>query len=216
MKLTKDTKDVRNYFILKGGMDPENHQITVPYVNWTSVAGNGRKYMIVADAQTQNTAKELIDEDLAQSYSIEDKGSLTSNYPSEIDAGSSFTTAWTASATYTTKKESISVTKGSTVTINTGTAAGNKRAYVEVIRTEVKERLKVIGAAYANNLQYGKLRVDLEFEPGEKAWGLGDVITCTIGTINNNEPTEMRINQIQYTTNADIYSLEEDIGTIGR
>ena len=216
MKISKDIKGIRNYFILKGGMDPENHQITTPYVNWTSVATNGRKFMIVADAETQNTAKEMIDQDLSKSYSITDKQALSERYPSEIEAGTSFVTSWRATSTFTTKKYGISVTSGLSVTINEGTAAKNKEAYVEVIRGEVKNRLKSRGADISDNLQYGKLKVDLEYEPGHKTWGLGDLIICNIGTINANVDTPMRVQEIQYTSNSDVYSLQEDIGSIGK
>jgi len=216
MKIGKDTSGIKNYFILKGGMDPVGHQITQPHINQTSVAKHGRKFMLVVDATTQNTAKELLNQDLVDSYDLEDVQALAETFPKEIEDGTSFTTSWVSNVgtTTTTKKYGIVMTNGVNVTINEGSAASNKGAYVEVIRAEVKARLINRGEEIAYNLQYGKLQVDLSFKPGSKSWGLGDIITCTIGTIKDNEPTPMRVREIQYTSNGDTYSLEEDVGSL--
>ena len=59
----------------------------------------------------------------------------------------------------------------------------------------------------------GKLKVDITFQAEEKSWSLGQVISVNIasmGAVNKS----MRVEEIQYSTTTDTFTLVEDIGTI--
>jgi hypothetical protein len=205
IKISKDIKGVRNFFVLKGGYDPAGKQIQTKYIDYESYATHGPKYLFVISEN--NAAKNLIALDILQSYG---NSPQDVNYP---NLTANFTTAWKAQFTYTTKAYSISVTAGSPVTITGGSELERKKAYVEVIRTEVTKRLQAEGKEYADYYKFGKLKVDLEFVPGVKNWVIGDVIQCTIPKLSS-APKNLRVTEIQYAEDADTYSLEEDIGTI--
>ena len=74
--------------------------------------------------------------------------------------------------------------------------------------------LKDEGARMADTLMYGKLKMDVTYRVGTKAYGLGDLIACTVPKIRT-LPINMRVKEIQYSTTTDKYTLEEDIGTLG-
>ena len=210
-KLAKDLKDTKNFLILKGGILPNGNQVQVPIRDMASIAKHGMKYYI--SVSNNNNTKKYNSQDLAQSYG---EVPPTSSYPSEIEAGTTFTTAWYSSYTGSVKYSlvsSISMTKGSKVTINTGTAAGNKAAYCAVLRQHVVTLLKAEGQAILELYKWGKLKTDIELRPGKVNWSLGDVVQVTIPMLSNSAKP-MRIKEIQYTEDTDTYSLEEDVGTI--
>lgn len=188
IKIGKDTKGVRNYVILKGGVDPQNNQIQTKYIDWSSVSINGMRYHILISEN--NNAKDLIYDDLVLDYGVNEIGN--NSYPAFP-----FTSTWVSSAT------------GSTVT------AADEDEYIEVVRAHIKAALLDEGKKFTDSLLYGKLKVELMFRAGEKTWGLGDNITCTIPQIRD-LPFTLRVSDIQYTNTTDTYTLEEDIGSIGK
>jgi len=192
----RDVSQVRNFIILKGGLDPSNKPIQVVYQEYTSISKHGMKYFF-AVSDTVN-AQNLNQQDVGQVDS-------TDRYPTSYP----FETAWVAS--YTKTVEGVSVVEGSRVTIpNTGDP---DTKYREVLREEIRTRLMKQAKEIAENTAFGKLQIDLSFTAGSKGWLLGDRIQCTIprlGVVNK----ELRVKEIQKTTELDTYSLEEDLGTI--
>lgn len=96
---------------------------------------------------------------------------------------------------------------------NGGSSVANYAAYVTALRVYVKSQCDLEGQAFLNARQYGKLKVDLEFSPGGVSWGLGDLVECTIPSLSSSAKN-LRVTDIQYTTEADTYTLVEDIGSI--
>lgn len=206
VKLAKDLKDVKNFIILKGGLLPNNNQVQIPYRDMASISKHGMKYYIAVSNNAN--AKKFNSMDLSKSYSTT---SPTSAYPVEFDGAGGFTTAWVSS--YTGTIDGVSMTEGSTVTINKGTGAANKTAYNAVLKKHVETLLTKEGKAICDLYRWGKLKVDLELRPGKVTWVLGDVVQITIPMLSSSAKP-MRIKEIQYTEDSDTYSLEEDVGTI--
>jgi hypothetical protein len=191
-KDARDTSAVKNFIILRGGLDPSGKPIQVVRRDFTSISKNGMKYHF-AISKTIN-AQSLNQRDTA---SVDSKDRYPVTYP--------FTTTWYAS--YTAVVEGISVNLGSKVTVD------NDTEYREVLREEIKTQLIAQADEIISGTAYGKLQVDLSTNAGSKGWNLGDRVTCNIprlGIVNK----ELRIKEIQKTTDMDVYSLEEDIGTI--
>lgn len=185
LKIGKDIKDVKNFIILKGGLDPEGNQIQTRYVNWSSVNKNGTKFLF--HVSKTNDAQNFIQQDLRESYgdNIDDN-----SYPTFP-----FTSTWISAAT------------GATV------SAANKSEYVQIMRANIKAALADEGKKLADKLANGKLEISIEFAAGTKGWGLGTNINCTIPKISDVAKT-MRATNIQYTSISDMFSLKEDEGTL--
>jgi len=185
LKISKDVKDVKNFIILKGGIDPQGNQIQTKYVNYSSTAKHGTKFLF--HVSKNNDAKNTIQQDLRESYgdNIEDN-----SYPTFP-----FTSTW------------ISASTKAVVT------AANKGDYVNVIREHIKAALAQEGKKLADKLANGKLELSLEFAAGTIEWGLGTNINCTIPKISDVAKT-MRITGIQYTNISDTFTLKEDEGTL--
>jgi len=185
IKIGKDIKEVKNYFILKGGSDPEGNQIQTKYVNYSSMAKHGAKYYF--DVELVSLARDIIQSDLKDSWG----GDVGANSYPDLP----YTTKWTSAAT------------GSTVTATT------EKQYTDAIRAHIKAVLEERGEQLAELLQYGKLAVDIEFTAGTKEWGLASNVSCNIPQIVNTNKI-MRVKQIRYSNSTDIFSLEEDKGSI--
>lgn len=205
IKTDKNIDDVKNFFILKGGYGPNNKQIQTKSVDWSSVAKHGMKYKLIPSEV--NTAKNLVGVDIIKSYGTDQS---PDGYPS---LATSFTTAWTSNFTYTTKQYNISVVPGSTVTINEGSEESNKKAYAELIKEEITQRLLQEGEDLKRLYALGKREIDLQFRAGEKDWQLGSLIDVTLKEYGTGV-VKMRVKEIQYTTTTDLFSLEEDEGTL--
>lgn len=203
----KDISGVRNFIVLKGGLDPAGRQITTRYIDWSSVAKHGSKYQFIISET--NAGKNLVDLDLVKSYGTDN---VSETYPDEFSNSLSFTTAWKSKYTYTTKQYSISVDKDY-ITINEGSDAANKKAYAEIIRTETKKRLVDEGTTFTATTAFGKLKMDVGFMAGSKSWILGENISVTNPKIAS-LPKTLRVSEVQYSSTVDTYSLEEDVGTI--
>lgn len=187
IKEGKDLSAVKNFIIIKGGKDPANKQIQTKYVNWSSVQSVGVKYYFLISKT--NDAEELVMADLHEDYGA-DIGE--NNYPIFP-----YTSSWKSKATE------------GTVT------AANEDEYVAVIRSHIKAALKEEAESFAKSVQYGKLTVDVAFVAGTREWGLGDNIKVTIPSIREN-PFVLRVEEIQYSTEVDTFTLVEDEGTIGK
>jgi hypothetical protein len=128
----------------------------------------------------------------SESLTRQDFGaSATSTIPSSFP----FTTVWKSQQT------------GAVVTV------ANGGEYVTAIRNEVEYRLGLEAEELARLYGKGKLKVDISFIGGSVAWALSDRINCTIPILSSTIKT-LRVVEIQYGTDTDVYSLEEDIGTI--
>lgn len=203
IKVKKDIKGVRNYIIAKAGYDPAGNQIMTKFIDWSSVGRHGMKYYFLTTTNT--LAQELRTED------NEGVQTAITGYPDSMSA-SAFTTKWRATVDATVGA-GTTMTDGEFVTVNQGSLDNNKKDYTAVIRTETKARAEKEGQAYADAHKYGKLVVDLEFSAGIKPWSLGDRVNCSIPELSQVDK-EMRVIDIQYGNDTDIYSLEEDEGSL--
>lgn len=187
LKVGRDVKSVRNFVIVKGGYGPDNKPIQTRYMDAVSVAKNGIKYYYLTDYAT-----------IAKTHNSQDMQSLgitTGTMPS-ISLGSSytFTTTWKSYST------------GTYVVVH------NDTEYSDAMRVHIQALLYALGKDYVDNNKSGKLKVDLTFKVG-KGWSIGNVIQCTIPSLSS-VSKNLRVQSVQYTTNEDVYSLVEDIGTI--
>lgn len=204
-KTSKDTKDVKNFVIIKGGTDPAGKPIQTFYQDAGSTAKHGFKFQFLVGKNV--VAKELLDQDMLSSWGADYKTQNVS-YP---NLATSFTTTWVSSVTTTV--EGVTMNAGSTVTINLGSEADNKDAYTAVMREHVKGVLKKEAQQYVDGVKYGKLKADLELQVGQVNWVLGDNIELTAPVLAST-PKKMRVTEIQYGTSTDLYSLEEDEGSL--
>lgn len=204
LKHDVDKDGIINFVICKGGTDPSGKPIETKYVDAISFAKNGQKYYMLVSQK--NTAQNLTQQDFLKSYGTT---SSATNYP---NLTASFTTAWNAQQSSGTVA-GVTITKGSPVTINKGSESANKDAYVAIIRAEIIQRLKDEAAAYCQDVRFGKLVLDIEFEVGTVDWQLGDRVQCTLPSMSLNAK-ELRVTNIQYTTEGDTFTLKEDLGTI--
>ena len=202
-----DTSKVINYIITKGGILPDGRQVQDYVPDFGSIAKNGYKFHI--EVGEANTVNELVKMD-QDSDGVE----TTDGYP---DLTSSFQTAWVWSGT-TATIDTVTCTKDSRVTINLGTEAANKKAYNNILRGEVITRIRKRAQDLLEVRSKGKFILELDVIPGQLSWNLGDRITCTVpeifyDSINDvTETRELRVQEIQYTTDGEIYELEEDKG----
>lgn len=204
LKTARDIKEVRNYFILKGGRDPADKPIQIPYANWVSVAKHGIRYYYYVESTVN--AESLNKADLNKSYGTDVSKQVT-KFPTFP-----FTTSWVSATTETV--ESITMTNGSPVTIpDSGNATTNQQRYTAVLRAHVKAYLKQVGQRLSEMLGLGKLKIDIEVPVGTYSWQIGDRISVTIPELNYTNK-ELKVCEIELKSDFDTYSLEEVIGTI--
>lgn len=204
MKVAKDVQGIKNYVICKGGYDPAGKQIQTKYQDGASIAKYGQKYYMLISQS--NTGENLNAIDLAAAYGT-DYSKQNTKYPTFP-----FTSTWQSNFTGTV--ETISMVKGSSVTIaDSGNTTTNQNRYIAVLRAQVVSLLKDEARAYVEDIRYGKLKMDLTFMPGQKTWGLGDRITLNIaqyGIVNKT----LNVEEISYGEIEDTYSLTELVGTV--
>jgi hypothetical protein len=205
IKLSKDVKGVKNYIIIRGGFTPNGTGIQTRYVAQSSVSKHGQKfYFFVSE---KNLAQNLVKDDIIKSYGNVEQ---STSYP---DLSTSFTTSWVAFDSYNVKNTSISTTEGSPVTINEGSEEANQKAYNELLKIEITKRIYEEAFKFAENNQFGKLLVELQFRAGTKEWQLGDRVNCTLPQLSS-DIKQLRVKEIQKSTKSDIYTLEEDEGSL--
>lgn len=195
LKTDKDFSSIVNFVIIKGGLDPAGKPIQTKEIDFASRNKHGPKFKVLVP-QTIN-AQSLNQADVLKSNGGDTN--VTSKYPSYP-----FTTSWKSSTTETV--ETVSMVEGSAVTVN------SDKQYVGVLRAHVLAQMKKEARAYIDAYKFGKLKVDIEFVPGQVSWGLGDNIVANIPNIGGSKI--LRVKQIQHTTSSDTYSLEEDVGTL--
>jgi len=189
IKTKKDTNDVYNFIIMKGGSTPAGIAISTRVVNNISMAKHGFKPKIIVS--TAGYAKTNISKDLG----VDSSDTYPSSYP--------FTTKWVSSIT---SADAPVATKDSAITVTT------PAQYNEAIKREVKFLLEDEAKRFLDIRGKGKLMCEIGFEVG-KNWAVGDVISVTIPSIGkSNNP--MRVSEAQYHTDSDTYTLIEDEGTI--
>jgi len=189
IKTKKDTKDVYNFVIMKGGYSPGGQPIGTRVVNNISLAKHGFKPKIII---SQHKYAE-------NNMSLDLGGDANSRYPSSYP----FTTKWVSSVTSTTAP---ACTIGSTISI------GSDDEYDVAIVREAKYQLEVEANSFLDERGKGKLMTEIVFDAG-KGWSIGDVINITMASIGK-ENNPMRVSDAQYNTDSDSYTLIEDEGTI--
>lgn len=198
IKSGKDTKGIVNYVIIKGGRDPSGNPIQRPYIDAVSTAKNGYKFYYVVDPGIQ--AETLVSQDMDKSDPTK-KGAHTQRFPYSYN----FTCSWLSSVDDSSATPTMSKGVAPVVTSN--------GEYTSVVRREIVARMDRYGNSTLAAYSKGKLKIDISFEAGSKAWGLLDQIQCTIPEVFSGTKV-MRIRDIQFTDNTDVYGLEEDVGTI--
>lgn len=177
-KSSKDTNNVKNYVIVKGGQSPKGKGIQLYVPDWTSIAKHGMKYYYMTDLA--NKAETVVDAD-KNAYGVDDMSSAS--YP--------LTPSWSSSS------------------------IANYNDYDIALVVYIRGLCTTYAKAYLDLHKYGKLKIQLGFRAGSKAWGLGDLIQANnLPTIASGKLTTLRISEIQYTTITDTFVLEEDTGTI--
>lgn len=189
IKSAKDVKGIINYVVVKGGRDPNGTAIQDKYIDAVSAAKNGNKYYWYSDPGIQAETLNLLDMDKSDPTK---KGKHTQRFPYSY----SFTCAWASQATAGTYP----------------TVASNAD-YVATLRSEISYRMNQLGNQILRDYKNGKLSVDLTFEAGTKTWQLLDRVQCTIPEIFSGSKW-LRVREISYSSDTDIYSLTEDVGTI--
>lgn len=182
LDIGRNTEDVINWVIVKGGRDPEGVTIQARAEDLASIAKHGRKPYIITDMA--NNAESLHTQDLRQ-YN---KANSTDHKHMRDATFGSFLPDWADSV------------------------PGSYTEYVEDMNAYVKNEARKVGENYIEQRKYGKLTVDLEVPPG-KGWALGEVISCNIPSLQSSAK-KLRVQEVQYTTTVDTYTLVEDEGTI--
>lgn len=95
----------------------------------------------------------------------------------------------------------------------TSESFANESAYVAGFRDYHKAQLKILGQDAIKNLSKGKVKVSIVRRPSSSSWGLGQVIACTIPSVSVGVKN-LRVEEVQFTTTADTFSLVEDIGSL--
>jgi len=216
IKTAKDISKVRNFVVIKGGLDPAGNPIQTFYQDVASITKHGLKFHILISNNTK--AAEWVDLDRQNDFG-EDKGSAEDSFPNITS--SAYTTHWRNLLPIQRPDEEsdkvtidgVEVTRGDFVTIDKGSQSANRKAYTQIIRENIKALLEIEAQGYVDMVRYGKLKVDLELSVGQVPWGLGDNINVNLPVIKA-EPILMRVNEIEYGTETDVLSLEEDVGTL--
>lgn len=190
LTIKKDVNDVKNWVIAKGGLDPKRKPIQDRYWDISSIGKHGMRYHIITNIYKEGGTVEQQD---VVDYNSQN-GTTHATMAEAESAWASFTPYWSKGITY-----------------------NSFNSYVNAYRVYVKQLCREAAEAFVKKHKYGTLQVELEFAPG-KGWVLGQLIQCTIPQLTKegvNVPTKaLRVVDIQYTTTADTYTLEEDDGTI--
>ena len=178
IKVSKDINDVKNFVIIKGGLDPKNNPMQDRYADYSSIAKHGFRYYIFAYENKTG----LSDLDVDQ---------LNKGVDDMADASYPLTPTWDSSVTATSYDN-----------------------YVDEYRAYFKNKLREEGKKFVDLRKNGKLKVSITFQAGDKTWGLGDVVAVNIPSLSSNQSKLLRVEEIQYSTTTDTFTLIEDEGTI--
>jgi hypothetical protein len=197
----KDISNVKNHIINKGGTTPSGNPIRFIKQDYASINKHGRKFFINVSKATN--AETINAQDMKESWG--DLYDATKRFPNTYP----FTTTWVSNLTATIN--GINMVKGSVVVIpSSGTSDAD---YNAVLRTNVRSLLEDECDEILTNTKYGRLKIDITFKAGSKGWELGETIGVVSPKTFDGRKT-LRIVEIQYSTTTDMFSLEEDFGTI--
>jgi hypothetical protein len=180
LKIGKDLKDIKNYIIVKAGMDPENNAIQLTVPSYSSITKNGFKFYIDTSIVKESGDIHTADCNKAGVNHMRD-----ASYPFQ-------TTFWKSEVTHVYE------------------SFDSYDAYLVKFRLHMRERCAQVGAAIIEVNALGRLEITVDFPPGYKQWGLGDLVTVIIASLGSSKA--MRVTGIQYTTTGDSFTLKEDIG----
>jgi hypothetical protein len=199
-----DADGIRNYVIVKAGLDAANVQIQVVEFDWESIARYGQKFQILVSEASN--AKVFNKQDLIKSYGSEVS---ETTYP---DLSSGFTTAWRSSITETVN--GIEMVKDQFVTIpDSGTERQRERNYNAVLRKHVENLAREEAVSFMQYRRAGKLGFEFDVEPGTLGWSLGERVNDIIPYLRP-EMIDLRVQEIQYGEDSDKFVIAEEIGTL--
>jgi len=205
-KVGKDTSKVKNFVVGRGGTTPSGQPITEYYPDYTSIAKHGMKYHYFTE--DNNLCQTLVKADIVKSG-----GTEADRYP---NLSSTFTTSWKYEGEDKDLAYDTVATNGSTITFDTGTTgseANSQADYNQALKLHVRAVMKKHMTELVNKTRGGQRKIDLELQPGQKNWGLGSIITVTDSNLGTT-PLPLRVDEVQYTTNSDRFSLVEDEGKL--
>lgn len=96
---------------------------------------------------------------------------------------------------------------------NGGVSCADNDEYDAALVAYAKVLLKARGKQLLQKTAGGKLKVDVVWPPGAASWGLGSVVSCTIPSLSASAKN-LRVMEISYATESDIFTLEEDTGSL--
>lgn len=186
----KDTSDVKNYVIVKGGRDPANKQIQTFVQDLSSISRHGQRFKIIPEIARD--AEYLNKKDM-DSLGITD-AKFPDTYP--------FTTTWGSLANL----DSNGVPQP--VEVN------SDNDYVNAIREHTILAMRKVGRDYIETRKFGKYELELSFLPG-KGWRLGDLVDVVNYPFPDLSSSKtLRVVGVDYGVDIDKYFLREDEGTI--
>jgi len=197
MVISKDTSGIVNFILVRSQNTPGGWLTTKRVDDAVSRSKHGFKYKLI----TSDAVKQLLEEDDITEGS-------NGVYPSDFT--SSYTTQWksTIDVTADASKSIPTMTSGSTVT------CASEKEYDYAIWLEAKARMKLEGLSFIAERANGKLVLKINFYPSNNLYTLGSIKNVTISDIGfSSKP--LRVIKRQITTNEDIITLSEDIGTVG-
>ena len=204
-KISVDSKDVKNFAVIKCGRNAYDDPIQTKYPDYASISKHGTKYLFITD--TYNIARDLMNGDkLNYPDSFTNEDNFPDSYP--------FTTYWKVSNDIgqsngtTINPSNPTMTTGSAVTVTTN------KEYNTAITKEAERRGLQFGRSVIAERSSGKKMLELHY-PLTAHKLIGDTIKVTIsygGVFDSQE--ELRIEEAWYKNNENIYYLVQDVGSI--
>lgn len=194
LSIGKNTNDVKNYAIIKGGYDPYFRPITGRYADYASASKHGIRFQYITNGI--NYIGDIVESDISTLetvYGVKATGKL----PSTV-AGFSYP--------YTFSWMSYNPTVVS---------ATSDSDYVDKLRVYTRKVILTdVGKLAIDAQKNGKLELKITVKAGNKSWRLGSVVNVTVpntslGT-SVTSPKNLRIQEITYGIAEDIYTLAED------
>jgi hypothetical protein len=85
--------------------------------------------------------------------------------------------------------------------------------YNNGLRTYIKSELNKEGQSILETSAFGTLKITIDRSPLDGIWELGSVVKCSISNLEDDFKF-MRVEEVQYTSTSDTYTLKEDKGTL--
>ena len=193
ISIGKDTEGIVNFVIVKGGSDPKGSPITARAQDYESTSRHGLKFKHhISDAGYARTTNAA---DMVTIGGDPENGPLPSDQPEFSYPTSAFKWLSAIGETEVTDDDD----------------------YVKKFRAYIRERLRADARDMIENRRFGKLVVEISVTAGSKNWGLGDLVNVSAYnvTLEGEFATkELRVMEIDYGTDIDMYTLSEDEGTI--